>query len=214
MRTIKLADVADPGALAEDVAEVLRAGELVCLPCAGRYRLVATLEDAAAVTRLIQAKSRIKKAPALVFVDGEAALDRVAEHVPAAARRIANALWPQPVTIRVAPSQQLPARVLKELGGKKARLGVRTPDEELMKAVVRAAGTPLLVSSANREKKAGESSPAQVKKTFGGRIALFLDGGDLQPGPISTVVEVDGDEIIIERAGAIDAETIERSANG
>ena len=212
MKTIKLADGPDTRALAEEIAELLRAGELACLPCAGRYRIVAMLEDAAAVTKLTQAKSRIKKAPALVFVDSEAELSRVAAQVPPAARRIAKALWPQPVTIRVTPSEELPSRVLKELGGKKARLGVRTPRDELMKAVVRAAGAPLLVSSANREKKAGESSPAQVKKTFGGRIALFVDGGELQPGPSSTVVDIDGDQVVIERAGAVDAETIARCA--
>lgn len=196
--------------LAAAAVEVLREGGLVCLPCAGRYRILADLTNSDAVMKLMQAKSRIKTAPALVFVADESALASVTDELPDLAKKITNELWPQPITIRVAPSAELPKKVLKQLGGKKVKLGVRTPAGALPQAVAKAFGSPLLVSSANRQKKSGESSPAQVSKTFGAYVDLFINQGDLQPETPSTIVKIVDDSVVIERAGAVNAETIER----
>lgn len=200
--------------LAKEAAEVIREGGVVCLPCAGRYRLFADLLNNDAVMRLMQAKSRIKTAPALVFIEGASDIDRVAEEIPALARKLASELWPQPITIRVKPSSELPKKVLKQLGGKKVRLGLRTPDGGLAQAVLRAVGSPLLVSSANREKKAGESSSAQVAKTFGPHIDLFINDGDLTPEAVSTIVNIENDAVVIERLGAVDEATIQSCSQG
>jgi tRNA A37 threonylcarbamoyladenosine synthetase subunit TsaC/SUA5/YrdC len=98
----------------------------VYLPCAGRYQLFADLLNNDAVVRLMQAKSRIRTAPALVFIEGASDLDLVGEEIPALAQKIALDLWPRPITIRVKPSYNLPSKVLKQLGGKKIRLGLRS----------------------------------------------------------------------------------------
>lgn len=200
--------------LAEEAAAVIRDGGVVCLPCNGRYRLFADLLNNDAVMKLMQAKSRIKTAPALVFVNDATDLDKVAEEVPELARKLARELWPGPITIRVKPNPELPSKVLKQLGGKKTKLGLRTPAGELAQEVVRAVGSPLLVSSANRQKKAGESSAAQVSKTFGPHIDLFLSGGDLKPGDTSTIVKIEDDAVVIERLGAVDEATIARCTQG
>ena len=212
MKSIKLAETADVTALVRTAAEVLREGGLVCLPSGGRYRILARLDDVDAVRRLMQAKSRVKTAPALVCVRGEADIDLVAEDVHPLARRIARELWPQPVTIRVKPRSDLPSKVIKQLGGKNARVGVRMSGTPLMSAIVEAVGGPLLVSSANRERRAGDSSPAQVSKTFGQHIDLFLNDGDLQPGAVSTVIDFTDDALVIERQGAVAKDTIAQCA--
>ena len=209
MKTYKFDSTCIATDVAQEAAAVIRDGGLVCLPCAGRYRLVADLLNNDAVMRLMQAKSRIKTAPALVFIQSASDLDRVAEEIPDRARTIADKLWPQPVTIRVKASSELPHKVLKQLGGKKARLGVRTPASELAQEVVKAIGTPLLVSSANRQKKSGESSAAQVSRTFAPHIDLFINCGDLRPEKPSTIITVENDAVLIERLGAVDPAIIE-----
>jgi L-threonylcarbamoyladenylate synthase len=210
MRTVKLNDADDSLELAKEVADVIGAGGLACLPCGGRYRIVADLLNPKAVTQLLQAKSRIKTAPALAFVRGEEMLPRITQEMDPLARQIAVTMWPQLLTIRITPDA-LPSKVVKQLGGKKTRLGVRMPSESLLLDVMRLADSPLLVSSANRERKHGESSPAQVRKTFGARLNLFLDGGDLQPGLISTVIDIVDAKVVVERQGTIDSDTIAAS---
>lgn len=213
MKTIRLSDAANNAALAQEAADVIRDGGLVCLPCSGRYRILANLEDTDAVIQLMQAKGRVHTAPALVFVPGPETIPRVARDVDPRALRLAQRFWPGPLTIRVQPSDDLPDAVRKQLGGRKSRIGVRVPGDAFARAAIVAGGIPVLVSSANRERKSGESSPAQVSKTFGRQVDLFIDGGDLKPGPPSTVVDVIDGEIVIERAGAIDEATLRRAVD-
>lgn len=192
----------DPQAMRE-VTSVLQHGGLVCLPCRGSYRIVADLLDEGAVSALLQAKRRTRKAPSLVFVDDRAMLGTVATDITALAERFADKLWPGPLTILFEPNPELPRKIVRQLSKANGKIGVRVPETPLAREVLRAAGRPLLVSSANKERKQGAGSAAQVRKNFGTRIDIFVDAGDLPPAPSSTVVEIDGDTAVITRPGAI-----------
>ena len=124
------------------------------------------------------------------------------------AKQLAKALWPQPLTIRVQLNEDLPRKIVKQLGGKKAKVGVRVPADELARDVVRRLNRPLLVSSANRQKKTGDSSPAQVRKTFGARVDIFVDSGDIRKDAVSTVVDIVDGNLSIERTGAVSETTL------
>jgi len=203
MKTIQLKNETERESACSHVARVLQGGGIVCLPCNGRYRVIADLGSTDAVMRLMQSKGRVRKAPALVLIDSEAALKQVAAEIDPLALRVARTVWPMPLTIRVKPSDGLPRKVLKQLGGAKSKIGVRIPSDPLMRAVVDRVGRPLLVSSANRDRKSGAQSPAQVRKTFGATVDLFVDRGDLQPGIISTVIDVRDGELVVEREGSL-----------
>lgn len=214
MKTIPWSVTVDKDALCAQVAPVLMNGGLVCLPCSGRYRIVADLTNADAVISLMQSKGRVHNAPALVFIDDEAQLAQVAGEVDPIALTIARALWPRPLTIRVKPNQDLPSKVLKQLGGSKCKVGVRIPRDPLARIVAQCMGRPLLVSSANREKKSGDSSPAQVRKNFAARVDIFIDRGDLASEPPSTVIDIKNGKIVVERAGEITREELASFAGG
>lgn len=208
MKNIRLTDATDRKALGREIATTLQQGGLVCLPCGGHYRLVADLMNEDAVLDLIQSKGRIRKAPSLVFVDCEARLSQVAAAVHPLALKAARALWPRPLTLLVVPHQDLPGIIAKQLAADHGKIGVRVPAEPLVLEVVTALGRPLLVSSANREKKGGDTSPAQVRKNFANRVTLFVDKGDLAAEPPSTVVDVQNDSLVVTRQGSIPAATI------
>jgi len=209
MKTVNATPAQDERELAEEIARVLRDGGLACLPCSGRYRIVADLTNEAAVLALAQSKGRVREAPALVFVDSEKMLETVSAAIDPGVVRLAKAIWPQSLTIRVVPRPELPARILRQLGGRKSRVGVRIPEDALVRATVSALGRPLYVSSANREHKAGDSSPAQIRKTFGNSVQIFVDRGDLAPGPASTIVDIVDGKLVFARVGAVRTDTVE-----
>ncbi|MEK7704645.1 MAG: Sua5/YciO/YrdC/YwlC family protein [Myxococcota bacterium] len=214
MKTVTGDEDRADAALVSEIVGVLSEAGLVCLPCGGRYRIVADLTDAGAVMELMQSKHRVQRAPALVFVDSLAMLATVTDELDAAARVLAQAFWPGRLTIRAALRESLPAKVQKLLGGQKSRVGVRVPASALARAVVGKLGRPLLVSSANYESKGGDSSVAQVRKNFGTRVRLLVDQGDLTPEPSSTVVEIVDGRVVIDREGAIDASELEAALAG
>lgn len=214
MNILKLRDVSDHGEVVEQARRVLERGGLICVPCNGSYRIMCDLTDEGAVMRLFQSKRRVGKAPSLVFVDSEATLRAVADSVEPAALELTRRFWPGPLTVLFEPHPDLPRKVTKALSKANGKLGVRIPDDGLCQQITQAFGGPLLVSSANREKKHGESSPAQVRQTFLGRVDLFVDAGDLREEPHSTVIEFDAGELRIVREGSIPADAFTAGAAG
>lgn len=208
MRTILLRDFDSNPILLKEVVEVLRKGGLVCMPAPSGYKLVADLGSPQAVTTVLQAKRRVGHAPALVFLPDTTWVDRVAEKVTEAARRLMRAFWPGPVTLLVAASQDLDPKVRKALTKAKGWLGVRVPDDPFCLTVVRTFGRPLLVSSANLAAKHGANSLAQVKKNFGHTVELLVDAGDIQPAEKSTLVDVSGATPTVVRVGAVSEEQV------
>jgi L-threonylcarbamoyladenylate synthase len=203
MKTLPLARLREDPAGLEEVVAVLGRGGLVCAPCTGAYRILADLTSEEAVSRLLQSKRRTGRAPALVFVADQAMLARVAGEVEPVARRLVEALWPGPLTILFRPHPELPDGVVKQLCKQTGKIGVRVPADPVAQAIVEGFRRPLLVSSANREKRAGAGSAAQVRKNFLGRVDLFVDAGDLKPQPASTVVDVVAGRPVITRPGAL-----------
>ena len=164
--------------------------------------------DPEAVTRLMQSKRRTGKAPALVFIGATDGLAHVAEGVEAGAQEVARAFWPGAVTLLVDAHREIPAKVRKMIAPKNKRIGVRVPEDIIGRQICEAFGGPLLVSSANKANKSGEESPAQVRRTFLGRVDLMLDAEDLRKGHHSSVVDIRDGELTIQRQGLVPEDEI------
>ncbi len=214
MEIVKMNSGEPPAGAVAKAVGIVEQGGVVCLPCNGTYRLFADVHNADAVTRLLQSKRRVKKAPSLVFIDSITRLHLVADDVDPVALALSKELWPAPLTIRFPASHKLPRSVAKELTKANGKIGVRIPEHPLAHSVTEEAATPLLVSSANRGRKSGETSPAQIRQNFLGRIDFFMDAGDLTPVPSSTVIDVGDNGIDVVRSGAVPSEKIEAVAQG
>jgi L-threonylcarbamoyladenylate synthase len=209
MKIIKLDELEkDPGRY-EEVAEVLRDDGLVIFPGDSHYRLGVSVLSAEAVARLQQGKRRVQNKPALVFVHDRRGLDGLVGEIPEVARQLMANFWPGPLTIRFAPGEALPAKVRKALIKATGSIGVRIPSAAVSAAVTRSFGGPLLVSSANRSKKSGAQSLAQVRKNFGNVADLLIDAGDLPARAASTVVDVSAKGWEMIREGALTSAAIQ-----
>ena len=98
-------------------------------------------------------------------------------------------------------------KLIKQITAKSGKLGLRVPNDPLTQQILRSR-IPLLISSANRERKGGETSPAQVKKNFGNAMALFVDAGDLKGGSKSTVVDPADSDFAVTREGLLSEDEI------
>jgi L-threonylcarbamoyladenylate synthase len=203
MKKIVFAEIDSNPQLIQQISEVLADGGLVCLPAASGYKLVADLASPGAITAMLQAKRRVKNAPALVFVPDDGWVDKVAAAVTDDARTLMRRFWPGPVTLLFKASDDLHPKVRKPLTKAKGWLGVRVPDDDLARAVLQAFGRPVLVSSANLARKHGARSVAQVKKNFGRTVDLLVDAGDVPESTNSTLVDVSNGTVAVIRAGSV-----------
>lgn len=210
MKIIKSQELSENPDLYKQLVRTLQNGGLVCMPCRGTYRILADLLNEDAVINLMQSKRRTSKAPSLVFIKDRSELKKVTDDVPALAEKLAKDHWPGPLTILFEPGTDIPRKVVKEICKANGHIGVRVPEDEALHRLLKEFGGPLLVSSANKEKKAGENSPAQIRKNFVSKVDHFVDAGDLATSGKSTIVEVQGNAITIKREGDITQETLQK----
>lgn len=192
----------------DTIVNILEKGGLVIVPCGSAYRILTSFRDVKAVTRLMQSKRRTGKAPSLVFVPHRNRLSEITDEVNPIAQSMARDCWPGALTILFTPSQDIPKKILKQVAKANGHIGVRIPRDTIARTILERFGEPILVSSANKEKRGGASSPAQVRKNFARSVDLFIDAGDLPPAPSSTVVRIDNGEIHITRQGDIPADRL------
>jgi L-threonylcarbamoyladenylate synthase len=182
--------------------EILRAGGLVAFPTDTVYGLGCLAFDQMAIESIYIAKNRpLEKAIPILIADVDD-LDRVTRDLPDLARRLASRFWPGPLTLILPKRADLPAAVSAT-----ATVGVRVPDNDTARTLLRAAG-PMAVTSANLSGRESPRTVSEVIRQLDGRIPLVLDGGETGGGVPSTVVDVSGAEPVILREGPLTLEQI------
>jgi L-threonylcarbamoyladenylate synthase len=167
------------------LAARLRAGELVAVPSETVYGLAANALDARACARIFRAKGRPTTDPLIIHLHDPAALDSVAESNDAA-RRLAAAFWPGPLTL-VLPKRPIVPGIVT--AGRDS-VAVRVPSHPLLRRLLAAAQLPLAAPSANRFGYISPTTAAHVRDGLGDRIRFILDGGACPIGVESTIVDL------------------------
>ncbi len=187
----------------ELAAQTLARGELVVLPTDTVYGIAAALDEAA-IARIFAAKQRPSERAVPILLSDAEAVERVAADFPAAARRLAEAFWPGPLTVVLPKRAGLPAN-LSQL----PTVGVRVPDHAATRAVIAVAGGALAVTSANRSDLPPSCTIHEAIETFQDAVALYLDGGRCVGGVPSTVVAFDeAGTLRVLREGPLSAEAL------
>jgi L-threonylcarbamoyladenylate synthase len=182
--------------------QVLHAGGLVAFPTDTVYGVGALVFDEKAVESIYTAKQRpVEKAIPVLIGDAED-LMQVAEQVPAMASKLIARFWPGPLTVLVSKKPSIP-----QIVSATSTVGVRVPDHEVARALLRLAG-PMAVTSANLSSQPSPTTAEEVQAQLGGRIGLIVDGGKTPGGVPSTLVDCTGDEIQILREGPLTREQL------
>jgi L-threonylcarbamoyladenylate synthase len=199
-----------PEAIARGAA-ILRAGGLVAMPTETVYGLAGDATNERAVAAIYAAKERPVFNPLIAHVlDSEAARAEVLFDAHAIA--LAEAFWPGPLTL-VAPTRAT-TRISQLARAGLDSAALRAPSHTAARALIAAAGVPLVAPSANRSGRVSPTLAAHVRADLDGRIDLILDAGPTQVGLESTIVAcLDGPPRLL-RHGAITREAIEEIIGG
>ena len=196
----------------EDVhaaARALREGKLVAFPTETVYGLGADAGNDAAVAGIFEAKGRPRFNPLIIHVPSpEAALPLAT--FPQAARRLAEAFWPGPLTLVLPRAADAPISHLATAG--LPTVALRVPDHPLALAFLEACARPVAAPSAN---VSGRLSPTEAEHVaespLAAHLAVILDGGECRVGVESTIVGFDEEGApVLLRPGGIPRETLER----
>lgn len=195
-------------ASAETIAEaaaLLRAGKCVAFPTETVYGLGADATEARAAAQIFSIKDRPSFDPLIVHLAAADWVDDYAGDWPEAARTLASALWPGPLTIVVAKHASIPDIVTAGLPS----VALRVPDHPVALELIRQCGRPVAAPSANPFGYVSPTRAEHVAAQLGERIPLILDGGPCRVGLESTIVACTGERPTLLRPGAVSLEAIE-----
>ncbi|MBU3664508.1 MAG: threonylcarbamoyl-AMP synthase [Chthoniobacterales bacterium] len=199
------------GAAALHAAEFLRRGDVVAVPTETVYGLACDAMDASAATKVFAAKERPAFDPLIVHVAGEEWIEKLScadGDVLEAARKLAAAFWPGPLTMVLPSNDTVPDIVRSGL----PTVALRCSAHPVMAAVVAALGHPVAAPSANRFGRISPVTAQDVVEELGGRIPLVVDGGACRHGLESTIVAVEAGRLVLLRPGPVTREQLEKFA--
>ncbi len=187
-------------------AELLREGRLVAIATETVYGLGANALDERAVARVFEVKNRPHFDPLIVHIADRVWLDRLVTSVPNAARQLADAFWPGPLTLVLPKSDIVPDLVTSGLSS----VAIRMPSHPQALELLRTVDLPIAAPSANPFGQISPTTAEHVAETLGAGVDLILDGGPCAIGVESTVVGFDEGCPCILRHGGLTQEEIER----
>jgi L-threonylcarbamoyladenylate synthase len=187
-------------------AQCLRQGGLVGLPTETVYGLAADATNGEAVARIYEAKGRPRFNPLIAHVgDIGMAAGLIAFHP--LARRLADRIWPGPLTLVLPRLATCPVSELASAG--LDTLAVRCPGHAVAQRLINAFGGPLVAPSANPSGRVSPTTAEHVASGLGDHVDMILDGGACEIGLESTVIGFDGETPLLLRKGGIEREEIE-----
>ena len=189
----------------DEAGEILKRGGLVAFPTETVYGLGADALNEEAAARIYAAKGRPSDNPLIVHIARPEDLEGITCEVPEAAHKLAKAFWPGPLTMILKKNDRVP----KGTTGGLETVAVRMPDHALARALILAGGGYVAAPSANTSGRPSPTTAAHVEEDLSGKIDMILDGGAVQIGLESTIVDLSEGEPVILRPGYISRQMLE-----
>ena len=178
-------------------AQMIRKGGLVAFPTETVYGLGADALNGEAVRRIYAAKKRPLDNPIIVHVATERDVYRLVEEVPPKAEEVMGIFWTGPLTLVLKALAKVPDATTGGLD----TVAVRMPSHKVALALIRESGVPIAAPSANLSGRPSPTTAEHVRQDLDGRIEVILDGGPVDIGVESTVLDMTVDPPTVLRPG-------------
>ena len=170
----------------KQVADIVASGGIIAFRTDTFYGLGADPFNRQAVEAIKQLKGREANKPILIVISDFDQVGRfIAELLPTF-EILAKQFWPGPLTL----IGRIDAGVPEAITAGTKTVGVRLPNDDKVRALVRACGGALTATSANPSHAAPARNAQAVRDYFGDAINLIVDGGPLVASPPSIIKSI------------------------
>ena len=184
----------------------LKRGEIVAIPTETVYGLAGNALDNEAVISIYEAKQRPKFNPLIIHLPSIDEAAKYVKEIPETVRQLAAVFSPGPLSYLLPKTSLVPDLVTA--GSDK--VVVRIPAHPMALALLKQLDFPLAAPSANPFGYVSPVTADHVKEGLNGKIPYILDGGPCPVGVESTIIGMEGNDLVIHRLGGVGAEDIFR----
>lgn len=204
-RIIQVEEQHKAAKLLKQAGDIIKAGGIVAFPTETVYGLGGDALNPDSSRKIYEAKGRPSDNPLIVHICRMEDLAPIAAKIPEAAKKLAEAFWPGPLTMIFEKTGLVP----DETTGGLNTVAVRMPHHPVALKLIQAAGGYIAAPSANLSGKPSPTSARYVIEDMMGRVDMIIDGGDVEIGLESTIVDMTEPEPLILRPGYITKEMLE-----
>lgn len=184
--------------LIEQVVQTLDNSGIIIYPTDTIYGLGCDITKPKAIERICAIKGVDPHKAQLSFIcDSLTDLSLYTKSISTPLYRVLKQYLPGPYTFILPASKQVP----KLLKGRKDTIGLRIPDNNIARAIIKQLGRPILSASLPGEMVEEYTDPELMYEKFHKLVDIVIDGGIGNMIP-STVVDYTSDEPVIIREGA------------
>lgn len=183
---------------------ILKKGGLVAFPTETVYGLGADALNEKASEKIYAAKGRPSDNPLIIHIADMEDLEKIVDIIPDKAVTVAEKYWPGPITMIFEKSEIVPYGTTGGLD----TVAVRMPSDEIAQAVIRAGGGFIAAPSANTSGRPSPTEAEHVIEDLSGKVDMILDGGAVNIGVESTILDMTVNPPMILRPGAITKEML------
>lgn len=194
----------------EKAGRIIQEGGLVAFPTETVYGLGGDALNPASSKKIYEAKGRPSDNPLIVHIADLDAIGRIAslndddyaiEGVSEKVKELADLFWPGPITVILLKTDEVPY----ETTGGLDTVAIRMPSDKIARDFIACSGGYIAAPSANLSGRPSPTRASHVIEDLSGRIDMIIDGGDVDIGLESTIVDLTGHRPLILRPGAITA---------
>lgn len=187
--------------------DILKQGGLVAFPTETVYGLGGDALNPQASMKIYAAKGRPSDNPLIVHIAEFDKLAPIVAEVPEKAKILAEKYWPGPLTMILPKADIVP----KETTGGLDSVAVRFPSDRIAQELIRSAGGYVAAPSANTSGRPSPTTAQHVAEDLGEAIDMIIDGGQVNIGLESTIVDFTEDIPVVLRPGYISLEMLQET---
>ena len=188
------------GRLIKQMVDILDEGGVIIYPTDTVYGIGCDITNKNAVDRVAQLRGIDPNKAMFSFICQD--ISQVTDYSATINNdvfRVMKHNLPGPFTFILRSNNRTP----KVLKNRKETIGVRIIDNNIVDALVRGLGRPILTASVKHEDAVMEyyTDPRDIHDTFGKRVDAVIDGG-IGGDQASTIIDCTGDQAVLQREGA------------
>lgn len=179
------------------IIETLQSGGIIIYPTDTIYGLGCDISQHRAIEKIARIKNIDPAKANFSFVCYDLShLSNYTKSISTSLYRLLKTYLPGPYTFILPASKEVP----KLLKSKKNTVGIRVPDNEIARSIVKELGHPILSTTLPGEMVEEYTDPELMDANFSKLVDIVVDGGIGGMNP-STIIDCTGDEPVLIRKG-------------
>lgn len=188
-----------------DIVNIIKQDGIIVFPTETVYGIGGNALSEDVIKKIYNIKKRPQDKALNILVKNKEEIERYAYISNIIEKKIIDNFMPGPITIILKKKK---SEISDLLTANNDTIGIRIPNNNIIKRILEECNLPLAAPSANISGKPSSIKLEDIKEDFDNKVEAFIDGGVCKQSMSSTIVKVIDGKVKILREGVISIDNI------